>query len=356
MVEKVVYFLGAGFSAPLGLPVMNDFLVKSKDMYFEDPEHYGHFKDVFDTVNEMSVAKSYFETDLFNIEEILSILEMRAQLQGDRLAEPFLKYLSDVLLFHMPRLISYPGSLPSNWPPFIFGRDDIQNCYGVFAASLLNLKAELCQGVDNKKTLLWRRTDRPTVRYDVISVNYDLVLENYCKFVQEQQMTEHPIRFNRGEPPTGVAVEDERPRLLKLHGSIDTGVIIPPTWSKAVDQSILQQWSVANSLLAEANHIRVLGYSLPESDAYVKYLFKASVVESPHLKSFDVICLDPDGTVRARYDRFVNFKYYRFANADMVDYLQAVRVESKATNEVNVKSLVFDAMEKAHSDFMKELK
>jgi hypothetical protein len=31
VIEKVTYILGAGFSAPLGLPVMGDFLLKSKD-------------------------------------------------------------------------------------------------------------------------------------------------------------------------------------------------------------------------------------------------------------------------------------------------------------------------------------
>jgi hypothetical protein len=32
-VDRVVYLLGAGFSAPLGLPVMSNFLMKSKDLF-----------------------------------------------------------------------------------------------------------------------------------------------------------------------------------------------------------------------------------------------------------------------------------------------------------------------------------
>lgn len=32
-VENVVYILGAGFSAQFGLPIMSNFLEKSKDMY-----------------------------------------------------------------------------------------------------------------------------------------------------------------------------------------------------------------------------------------------------------------------------------------------------------------------------------
>ena len=74
--ERVVYLLGAGFSAPLGLPVMSNFLMKSKDMYSEDPDRYSHFKKVFDRIREMSVCKNYYKADLFNIEEVLSILEI----------------------------------------------------------------------------------------------------------------------------------------------------------------------------------------------------------------------------------------------------------------------------------------
>lgn len=75
--EKVVYFLGAGFSAPMGIPIIKDFLLKSKDLYFENPTKYAHFKRIFNKIYKMHIAKTYYETDLLNIEEILSILEMQ---------------------------------------------------------------------------------------------------------------------------------------------------------------------------------------------------------------------------------------------------------------------------------------
>jgi NAD-dependent SIR2 family protein deacetylase len=71
--ERIVYLLGAGFSAPLGLPVMSNFYFKSQDMFLTDPEKYGHFKDVFDTIRDMSIIKNYYDANLFNIEEILSV-------------------------------------------------------------------------------------------------------------------------------------------------------------------------------------------------------------------------------------------------------------------------------------------
>ena len=45
--EKVVYILGAGFSAPLGLPVISNFYEKSKDLYFSDTIQYKYFIKIF---------------------------------------------------------------------------------------------------------------------------------------------------------------------------------------------------------------------------------------------------------------------------------------------------------------------
>jgi hypothetical protein len=45
----------------------------------------------------MSVSKNYFETDLFIIEEILSILEMRQQIDGPTTRAEFVRYLIDVI-------------------------------------------------------------------------------------------------------------------------------------------------------------------------------------------------------------------------------------------------------------------
>jgi hypothetical protein len=100
--ERIVYLLGAGFSAPLGLPVMSTFLFKSKDMFAVDPVKYGHFKDVFDTIAKIGVAKSYYETNIFNIEDVLSILEMTDHLEGQTLREEFIHYIVDVIKYYTP--------------------------------------------------------------------------------------------------------------------------------------------------------------------------------------------------------------------------------------------------------------
>ncbi len=125
--EKITYVLGAGFSAPLGIPVMRDFLTKSKDLYFSNTTRYIHFKQVFDLIRDLSVAKNYFDTDLFNIEEILSILEMQVFVEKRRLRKAFLQYVRDVIIYYTPSIEGRAGGLPGNWHDFVFGGSLLQS-------------------------------------------------------------------------------------------------------------------------------------------------------------------------------------------------------------------------------------
>lgn len=181
----------------------------------------------------------------------------------------------------------------------------------------------------DESSLRWRRISNPKTQYNVISLNYDCVLETVCDFLNQQCHGEYRLRFQRAESDTSVT-EFGLLWLVKLHGSVDSpDDIVPPTWSKTVNESIREQWIVAQRLLAEATHIRVLGYSLPTSDAYVRYLLKSSLIRAEFesfgpLKSFDVITLDSDGETKRRYDDFVRFKNYRFVNTKIESYLSSV--------------------------------
>ena len=139
--EKVVYILGAGFSAPLGLPVMNNFLTKSKDMYFINSEKYSYFKNVFEMIKEMSVTKNYYSTDLFNIEEILSILEMQESLKGRRLKKSFINFIKDVIEYYTPNIFEkYEEDISGIWFRNVFGTEKIKQAYCAFLANIMNLE------------------------------------------------------------------------------------------------------------------------------------------------------------------------------------------------------------------------
>jgi hypothetical protein len=145
-----------------------------------------------------------------------------------------------------------------------------------------------------------------------------LVLENFAEYFSSI-ILEDELYFLR--PKT--KMREGFPSLAKLHGSVDDMSIIPPTWNKSIHKKIDLEWRLAYKLLSSANHIRILGYSLPDNDAYVKYLLKSSILESENLKTIDIICMDKDEQVKSKYDSFISLKYpkYRFINGDIKNYL-----------------------------------
>ena len=359
--ERVVYFLGAGFSAPLGLPVMSDFLMKSKDMYALQPENYGSFQDVFKTIERLSFAKNYYKADLFNIEEILSILEMRALLGEGQLKDSFINYISDVIEHHTPSIRGHEGPLPANWQGFLFGNPRAPGppgirasaLYGYFVANLLGLTFH-AQGMVNDPTRTrYSRTANRTTAYSVITVNYDLVLENYVEYIKDAygklpSDTSPDIELRKSlDWAQGI---DINPDLAKLHGSVETKTIVPPTWNKAMGDDVMPSWRLAADLLSKANHIRMIGFSLPTADSYIKYLLKGAIIDTPHLKSIDVLCLDGDGSVKQRYDEFIGFYKYRFVSGSFVEFLETL-VEQQVEFTSQAAHKPMNGLEAAHEQY-----
>ena len=351
--DRVCYIFGAGFSAPLGLPVMDTFITKSKDMFAADPQRFAHFQEVFEQLGQMSVSKNYFNTDLFNVEEILSILEMQSFLQGNRLNETFIRYIKEVIEHHTPAIDPYQGRLPSNWHKFVFGRDEKWLGLGYFVSAIsnlifegVNLRAANAGPIGPRNVI--QRDSHPNTRYSVVTLNYDRVLERVLEFLTAQYSPNYPLKFNTNE-----YIEDwSQPNLAKLHGSTDAR-IIPPTWSKGIHSEIAPVWNKAYDILVNSNHIRFIGYSLPTSDAYVRYLLKAATLKAPHIKSIDVICLDSSGAIKSGYDQFVNFKFRRFANARTEDYLKHL-LEKIIPGLVSEIEQLVPVIEEAHEKFMQE--
>lgn len=317
--ERVVYWLGAGFSAPLGLPVTRDFLFRSKDQFARDTETYRHFSHVFSTLDDLAATKNYFAADLFNIEEVLSLLEMRDALGGDESTDEVQQYLKDVITYYTPEIVyGHDGVMPGNWHDWVFGDAPFRE-FGSFVASLLGVQIERTGG-HGGAGLMAVRMSGPETKYDVVSLNYDLVLERFVEYIQEHFALSGG--FNRTPDSTSSPHDANAPLLAKLHGSAD-GTVIPPTWSKALRPEIAEAWRAAFAILQAANHLRIVGYSLPANDTYVRYLLKAAVLGSSNLKSLDVICLDSDGSVERRFSEFIDFPYYRFFNLDVREYLRA---------------------------------
>ena len=362
MIDKVVYIIGAGFSQPLGLPVMSNFLDKSKEQYFaslKNEEVYPHFKKVFNTITQMHVAKSYFRTDLSNIEEILSILEMSTELTKKMSSKFFKKYIVDVIEFYTPKIAITFDRNSRDWHEHIFGNKELDNLYGCFLLSLFNASLGRDRKYDYGEEIFpynFELFHDPKATYSVITLNYDMILENYCSYFNNVFKFEDKLSLIRSNDHNG---SGDHPFLIKLHGSVDDGKIIPPTWNKVlIDQIIKQTWELAYIKLMEANHIRIIGYSLPITDSYIKYLLKSCVIHTKHMKKIDIICLDDsENSVHKRYNAFIDFHNYRFVSTKVEEYLKYVykrRLFEQSPMDRAERSISYNRLELAHEDFMNE--
>jgi len=111
-------------------------------------------------------------------------------------------------------------------------------------------------------------------------------------------------------------------------------IIIPPTWNKTNHyEQIRVVWRRAAAHLSEARNIVVVGYSLPPTDEFFRYLYALGTVGPTRLQRFGLIDIDETGTVEKRFRRLLGplarrrFAYgrSRFSNAisEIVNHISA---------------------------------
>lgn len=304
--EKVVYILGAGFSAQFGLPVMSNFLEKSKDMYAIKNIHgfnggdIDFFWNVYQEIDTLRRCKDFYASDMTNIEEILSLFEMGKMLGVKSKQQiDFQKFIAAVVNFYTP------SELEKSQGNHLLLQDFIKNLLRV---KKISKYGSVCysQGLPF---------------YSVLTFNYDMLLENAWTHLKTQNPAYRSLSlFAKNELKNGALP------YIKLHGSSDKPTsIVTPTWRKTFDNNNENEWQVAGNILSEANHIRIIGYSLPVTDSYLKYFLKWGAANEQNLKSIDVICLDDEQhSVEKRYRDFIHHKL-NFYNNSTADYLMAVQ-------------------------------
>ena len=79
-------------------------------------------------------------------------------------------------------------------------------------------------------------------------------------------------------------------------------VIVPPTWNKAGHHRALSKvWANAAHHLGEAEHLFIIGYSLPQTDLFFRLLYALGTVGGSPLKNIIVYNPDNTGEVDARF-------------------------------------------------------
>ncbi len=284
---------------------MSNFLSKAKDMYFgTDGQNYRYFRSILGGIDKMAKVNLLLDLNLYNIEDILSLLEMERFVRPGIQYEIYRKFIQDVISYYTPPLSAPTEPLNSqntDWIGKMFGQGVIRG-YLIWLLNLLQCRLSRLKQ-DGALVMNYVPLEKE-VEYQIVTLNYDLIRENMIGYLEGAFHPQERIRID----------------IAKLHGSVD-GKIIPPTWNKQVPKRIQESWKVAYKDISNTNHLRIIGYSMPTNDNYMKYLLSVSLKNCPNLKSIDVITRDSTGETKARYDRLLKpFPYYQFKNATVENY------------------------------------
>ncbi len=121
-----------------------------------------------------------------------------------------------------------------------------------------------------------------------------------------------------GTPTSGLIARDKdiaRLRPSRLIGAIHCSgaereqpfivpLIVPPTWNKSEHYSAISPvWRRAAERLGQAENIFVIGYSLPQTDQFFRYLYALGTMGPSRIQRFHVF--NPDRDVAQRYQQLL---------------------------------------------------
>jgi len=324
---------------------MSNFISKAKDIYYSGNSNGKSYADIFDRINDLSKIKNYFHSDLFNIEELLSIYDMEYALAGKRENNAFAEFILDVIQHYSFKEENIERTFPGNWYDFIFGDKDHHRNILAFVANIFQL--EFSENPATTRLQGFKSIVVPSdIKYSIVSMNYDALLETALTSFNRDFHSNHAftkLDFN---------IDWSNPMLYKLHGDIENNTIIPPTWAKNIDKQMLTIWKNAFNLIKSSTQIRILGYSLPISDTYFQYFLKAAISNNPYLKCIDVVCKDANGSVKSRYKDHFSFRDFRFQTGDLADYCKPLWANVHPGHFARNAHILCNALESIHMAFM----
>ena len=343
-----VFILGAGASAAAGVPMMDKFLDRARDLAESNQTDVD--KDAFDLIfsalDILPQTHSKATLDIDNVESVFSALEMAriVGLFGDFPAEQIPK-LDDAMRRVIATTIENSMVIRSS------GKQAIPpEPYYEFASLVHRLV-----------------TSHPRHSATIVTFNYDLAVDYALHFVGL------PVSYGFAEddPADGLP-------LLKLHGSLNWAecthcqdvvpwrlhkyfqnygwhdldlvkkvrlsvsrhlrqfsyhdwvtasapVVVPPTWGKASQHLRLAKvWNGAARALQTAENIFIVGYSLPPSDAFFKYLYALGTIGKTRIRRFWVF--NPDSKVDSRYRELLGQSVQSRYQFQAVKFDEAIKV------------------------------
>jgi len=300
MTMKTVYVLGAGFSAKAGLPTMANFLDVARDIVIDSNDK--ELKKTLGYIRDLSSVKNYCESNLFNLEEAFSFFETEDWLnisdEKDKKYPCMVDLIKKVIKRTTPSVETKELDFSkAEWYRQIY----VQKYKSIFCFLSRVFCLKFKKGENGKLIITKMGFDEQN---DIITFNYDTLLENCLENINKHALENCRIKFNK----------DKDVHLYKLHGCVEKNNIVPPTWAKYNTNGALKDiWKEAFNKVKEANRIVFIGYSLPKSDAYFRYFLKLALSKVDNLKDIKVVCKD---NVIENYEEFSKSAKFKFINKE----------------------------------------
>lgn len=327
-----VFILGAGASKDAGIPVMNEFIKEGLDLKDENRIHSE--RNYFDKIDEIltSLTSSLFskvKIDLNNIEDVFGLIEMGRLINKfpdiddkdeiEALHKAIIKFI--VITIEQKNLYKHEdGKIES-----------ASEAYGEFSEEIIY---KLWETQGNSCSII-------TFNYDVAldySLHFNSIPFDYC-FNESIQRGHIKLIKLHGSINWGICSKcnmiipmDFNEYFSKFYGPFDTEMLpelipipigskihllkhcqtylkdtpllVPPTWNKTEYHAhLFNVWGHAAIELSEAENIFIIGYSMPETDLFFKYMLGLGTINpQKRLKKFWIFNPSEDEKVEERYN------------------------------------------------------
>lgn len=299
-----VYILGAGFSAPRGLPVISDFMIAMRDAHpwlveKKRRQEAEAIEQVLQYRLRSTPAAYRISIDLENIEELFSLADT-----DERKLSRQIRLAIAATIDYRRSIIDEPTTsfqckdeklLPESWRSLGKVQGE-HKCYSVPMYSFF-VQSMLGSWLDARN------------HNAILTFNYDCLVDDALDRLGYR--VDYNLRSSSGAKPVGA----NDVKLLKLHGSINWArdsaskspvtvkpdykrvvrdelipELVPPTWRKLLAKDIIPVWNSALVEIEQATRIVIIGFSMPDTDLHFKYLLASGLTKNLSLR--EIVFID----------------------------------------------------------------
>lgn len=333
-----VFILGAGASKEAGAPLMDDFIHKADNLMSEGKLQNSSFSKIKKVIDNIQGINNKSKQPLYNLETLFGLIEMGIIINkfGNYSGKEIFE-IKDDLKSLISDVIEHSvifGKNKNDVIPHPFYSNFVSKISKLPSYSIITFNYDICLDF--------------AFHYHNININYclDNVITTGINFLKLHGSLNWgkckkcgniiPYHFSDyfSKQRHSLPMFENKPTILDLskrlsehnHCNIqlpNIPEIIPPTWNKTQyhdNQSITNVWNVAAKELESAKNIYIIGYSLPDSDLFFKYLYSLGTFGSSLIQKFCVI--NPDATIKDKYLEMISStlsRYYDFHNSTFID-------------------------------------